>query len=198
MHEKKIDKKNLGIYGKYKVFSTFCGCGGLDLGFERAGFAIIGANEVDPNACRSYKLRFPRTNLVEKDIRIVPNKKFPKNIDILIGGYPCQGFSELSYQRLDDDRNFLYREFGRVLTAAQPKMFLAENVRGLVNMANGKVIKQMVKEFEEKNYKVQYRLLDAKDFGVPQTRTRVFIIGIRNDLDLEFNYPKKILLTFFK
>lgn len=185
-----IKKKNIiKKVSKFKVISLFSGCGGLDLGFRKAGFKITLAIDNNQYACASYKKNFPECKILQKDIREIKDSQFPKTIDLIIGGYPCQGFSEAGLQKLDDERNFLYKEFGRCLKIIQPKMFLAENVHGLINMNNGKVITQMVKEFQEKNYNVKYKLINVKNYGIPQDRIRVFIIGVRKDLDLQFYFP---------
>lgn len=177
---------------KYSVISLFSGVGGLDLGFYKLGFKIIWAIDNNIFAYISYKKNFPKTNIIFRDIRKIENQNFPKTADIVIGGYPCQGFSEAGRQRLDDERNFLYKEFGRCLNVVQPKLFLAENVPGLKNMNGGKVLEQMIIEFEEKNYNVDYKLLNAKNFGVPQDRKRLFIVGVRKDLELNFLFPTPI------
>lgn len=175
---------------KYRVISLFSGCGGLDLGFKRAGFEIVWANEKDKDACASFRLNFPETELIKGNIKLIKDLEFPEDIDVLIGGYPCQGFSIGGSRRLDDKRNLLYREFGRCLKVVQPKIFLAENVKGLLTMGNRMVVTQMIKEFAEKNYKVKHKLYNAKQFGVPQDRERVFLVGVRKDLDLNFFFPK--------
>jgi len=175
---------------RFTVLSLFSGCGGLDLGFKNAGFNIVWANEKDKDACASYRLNFPETKLVEKDIRAVRNSEFPLDIDVLIGGYPCQGFSLGGTRCLDDKRNLLYREFRRCLEIVQPKMFLAENVKGLLTIFNGAFINQMVKEFAELGYNVKFKLYNAKQFGVAQDRERVFLVGLRKDLKLNFSFPK--------
>lgn len=175
---------------KFKVLSVFSGCGGLDLGFKQAGFNIVWANEKNKDACASFKMNFPETKLIEEDIKLVKDSEFPINIDLLIGGFPCQGFSLGGTRKLNDSRNILYKEFSRCLKIVQPKMFLAENVKGLLTLANGKIFEQMVVDFAERDYNVSHQLYNAKQFGVPQDRERLILIGIRNDLDIEFNFPK--------
>jgi DNA (cytosine-5)-methyltransferase 1 len=170
------------------VLSLFCGCGGLDLGFEQAGHRVIWANDVDKYACQTYAENFP-TEPLKKDIRKVKN--FP-DADIVIGGYPCQGFSLAGSRDAFDKRNYLYLEFARVLKAVKPRFFVAENVKGvIVPFKSVKAIDRMVRKFESCGYHVTWQLLNAKRYGVPQDRERVFIVGTRDDLNLEFAFPEK-------
>jgi DNA (cytosine-5)-methyltransferase 1 len=173
--------------GRLKVVSLFAGCGGKDLGFRQAGFDIVWANDVEPAACATYRRNFG-PHILSADIGKVSSESIPA-ADIVIGGFPCQGFSIVGTRRLDDHRNFLYREMKRVIHDKRPAFFVAENVRGLLNMAKGKVIQAMVAEFRELGYEVDYRLLNARDFGVPQLRERVFIIGNRLGLPNPFPIP---------
>lgn len=168
------------------VVSLFAGAGGLDVGLEMAGFQVIWANEFDKDACDTYEANHPHTYLERGDIRNV--KSFPK-ADMLVGGYPCQGFSLAGNRLITDDRNYLYREFIRALRQVQPKFFIAENVKGLLTLANGQIIQGMVNEFGEEGYRVKHFLTNAKYYGVPQDRERVFIIGVRNDIDFEYEIP---------
>lgn len=171
----------------YSVVSLFAGCGGKDLGFYRAGFKISWANDCDAAACVTYKANIS-PHIVLGDIRSIPSKSIPP-ADVVIGGFPCQGFSIVGTRRLDDERNFLYREMKRIIRDIRPAFFVAENVRGLLNMEGGKVIAAMLAEFQSLGYKVDYRLLNACQFGVPQNRERVFIIGNRLGLQNPFPEP---------
>ena len=175
---------------RFSVISLFSGCGGIDLGFKQAGFNIVWANEKNKNACESYRLNFPETKMLEKDIRYVKDSEFPRNSDVLFGGYPCQGFSLGGNRRLNDERNLLYKEFGRCLEIIKPKIFLAENVKGLATMENGLVLDIMIQDFAEKDYTVEYKHYNAKEFGVSQDRERIFLVGTRNDLELDFQFPE--------
>jgi len=170
------------------VLSLFSGCGGMDLGFEQAGHRVVWANDISKSACDTYAKNFPITPL-RKDIRKVTD--FPHS-DVVIGGYPCQGFSLAGNRDAFDKRNYLYLEFARVLRVVKPKFFVAENVKGvIVPFKTVRAIDPMVKEFVRCGYHVTWQLLNAKDYGVPQDRERVFIVGSRNDLNLEFVFPKK-------
>ena len=170
----------------YNVVSLFAGCGGKDLGFVRAGFNIAWANDMDYAACESYRQNLGE-HIVHGDIREIGMDQIPE-ADLVIGGFPCQGFSIVGTRRLDDERNFLYRAMKSVIREKRPAFFVAENVRGLLNMARGGVVAAMVEEFRSLGYRVDYRLLNAQDFGVAQHRERVFIIG--NRLGLENPFPE--------
>lgn len=171
------------------VLSLFCGCGGMDLGFEEAGHKIVWANDIYGVACETYAENFSIKPLRE-DIRKV--QSFP-DADIVIGGYPCQGFSLAGNRDAFDKRNYMYLEFAKVLRAVQPKMFVAENVKGVIVPFKGSAtaLDLMEQEFRSCGYRVTSQLLNAKDHGVPQDRERVFIVGIRNDLRKDFVFPKK-------
>lgn len=171
----------------FKVVSLFAGCGGKDLGFRRAGFDIVWANDVDEAACESYRSNIG-PHIIHGDIRTIDIGHIPA-ADVVIGGFPCQGFSIVGTRRLDDERNFLYRAMKQVVRAKRPAFFVAENVRGLLNLAGGRVIDAMVAEFRALGYTVDYRLLNARDFGVPQHRERVFIIGNRLGVQNPFPEP---------
>lgn len=169
----------------FSVVSLFAGAGGLDTGLEMSGFKTIWANEIDRDACETYIANHPHTYVERGDVRNV--KAFPK-ADLVVGGYPCQGFSLAGNRLVTDERNFLYREFVRALRTSNPKFFIAENVKGMVTMAEGKIIEAMVEDFRNQGYEVTYHLVNAKSYGVPQDRERVFIIGVRQDISKEFKY----------
>lgn len=169
----------------FSVVSLFAGAGGLDTGLEMAGFNTIWANEIDKDACETYMANYPETYVERGDVRNV--KSFPK-ADVVVGGYPCQGFSLAGNRLITDERNFLYREFVRALRSSNPKFFIAENVKGMVTMGGGRIIEAMVEDFRNQGYEVTYHLVNAKDYGVPQDRERVFIIGVRHDISRDFKY----------
>ena len=174
---------------KPTVVGLFSGCGGLDLGFKQAGFDILWANDFDRDSTITYKENIG-DHIVLGDITEIPSKDIPSNFDVLLGGFPCQGFSVANTKRsMKDERNFLYLEMLRIIKDKKPKFFVAENVKGLLSMEGGAIIKMIVKDFEKIGYKVDYRLLTASDYGVPQHRQRVFIIG--NRLGKENPYPEK-------
>jgi DNA (cytosine-5)-methyltransferase 1 len=171
-----------------KVASLFSGCGGLDLGFIQAGFEVVWANDFFKEAVETYKLNIG-DHIVYGDITKIPSSEIPNNFDVLLGGFPCQGFSVANTKRsMDDERNFLYKELMRLVKDKKPKFFVGENVKGLLSMQKGKVIQMIVDDFKSLGYKVDYKLLKASDYGVPQNRERVVIIG--NRLGLENKFPK--------
>lgn len=171
----------------FSVVSLFAGAGGLDVGLEMSGFNVIWANEVDKDACDTYEANHPETYVERGDVRNV--SMFPK-ADVVVGGYPCQGFSLAGNRLQTDERNYLYREFVRCLRQSNPKFFIAENVKGLLTMAGGQILEAMVHEFKNEGYDVTYQLVNAKDYGVPQDRERVFIIGVREDIDYKYEFPE--------
>ena len=173
---------------KPSVVGLFSGCGGLDLGFKQAGFDILWANDFDQDSVKTYRENIG-DHIVLGDITKIPNKDIPSGFDVLLGGFPCQGFSVANIKRsMKDERNFLYLEMLRVIKNKKPKFFVAENVKGLLSMEKGAVMDMIVKDFEKIGYKVDYRLLTASDYGVPQHRQRVFIIG--NRIGKQNPFPK--------
>ena len=173
---------------KPSVVGLFSGCGGLDLGFKQAGFDILWANDFDQDSVKTYRENIG-DHVVLGDITKIPNKDIPSDFDVLLGGFPCQGFSVANIKRsMKDERNFLYMEMLRVIKNKKPKFFVAENVKGLLSMEKGAVIDMIVKDFKKIGYKVDYRLLTASDYGVPQHRQRVFIIG--NRIGKQNTFPK--------
>lgn len=171
-----------------KTVSLFSGCGGMDLGFQQAGFTIDWANEIDTDACSTYRHNIG-DHVFQGDIRTIQRSDLPDDIDVVIGGFPCQGFSMAGKRVVNDDRNFLYKEMKRVIEMVQPKIFVAENVRGLLSMEKGAVIQKIVNDFIELGYCVEYRLLFAPEYSVPQSRYRVFIIGTRIGEEVQFPKP---------
>ena len=174
-----------------KLLSLFSGCGGLDLGFEKAGFEIPVANEFDPSIWATYIANHPDTRLIQGDIRLISENDFPDDIDGIIGGPPCQSWSEAgSLRGINDARGKLFYEYIRILKSKQPKFFLAENVSGMLANRHSEAVKNIFATFEECGYNVSLTLVNAKDYGVAQERKRVFYIGFRKDLDIEFDFPK--------
>jgi len=185
------------------IVSLFCGCGGLDLGLKKAGHKIIWANDFDEDSITTYK-----KNIAEKDevvicksIIEIPSKDIP-DCDLVIGGFPCQGFSVANpYRHEKDKRNFLYKELLRIVKDKKPKVFLGENVQGITNLGGyetledkknklGKVFKMILSDFRKIGYNVEWKILNAADYGVPQIRKRMVMVGIRKDIDLKFDFPK--------
>ena len=172
-----------------KVVSLFSGAGGLDLGFIKAGHEIVWANDLYEDAVNTYR-RNIGNHIVCEDISNISADNIP-DCDIVIGGFPCQGFSVANTKRyIGDKRNELYKQLIRIITAKKPKFFLAENVKGLTNLAKGAVFKMIINDFTSMGYKVSYKVLNAADYGVPQTRQRVIIVGVRDDIDWEYTFPK--------
>lgn len=175
--------------GKYKVISLFSGAGGMDLGFINAGFEIIWANDIIPEAIETYKKNIGN-HIVYGDITMISSKDIPDNPDVIIGGFPCQGFSIANTKRsMQDKRNFLYKEMLRIIKDKSPKMFVAENVKGILSMEKGKVFDMIKKDFINIGYNVEAKVLNAAEYGVPQIRERVIIIG--NRLSNSITFPKK-------
>ncbi len=172
-----------------KVVSLFSGAGGLDLGFKMAGHEIIWANDLYGDAVETYR-RNLGDHIICEDISKIKADDVP-DCDIIIGGFPCQGFSVANTKRHEnDERNTLYKELIRIIDSKKPKFFLAENVKGLTNLAKGKVFEMILKDFENLGYVVKHKILNAADYGVPQTRQRVIIVGVRKDIDFEYVYPQ--------
>lgn len=173
----------------FRVVSLFSGAGGMDLGFEKAGFDIVWANDFFKEAVESYKKNVSK-NVVYGDITKIDSSEIPDDIDLVIGGFPCQGFSVANTKRsMKDERNFLYKEMLRIIKDKNPKFFVAENVKGLLSMEKGKVFEMIKKDFESLGYKVDARLLNAAEYGVPQARERLVIIGNRLGIENPFPTP---------
>ncbi|MCQ2977532.1 MAG: DNA cytosine methyltransferase [archaeon] len=173
---------------KYRAISLFSGAGGMDIGFIKAGFDIVWANDFFKDAVDSYKKNIGN-HIVYGDITKIKSSEMPNDIDLVIGGFPCQGFSVANTKRsMKDSRNFLYREMLRVIKDKNPKFFVAENVKGLLSMEKGKVIEMIKGDFESLGYKVDIKLLNAAEYGVPQARERLIIMG--NRLGLENPFPR--------
>lgn len=177
------------------VISLFSGCGGLDLGFEKAGFHIPVANEFDRTIWDTFKANHPNTHLIEGDVRQVNKDDFKRyidgEIDGIIGGPPCQSWSEAgALQGIRDARGQLFFEYIRILEEFQPKFFLAENVSGMLANRHSIAVQNILGLFDEAGYDVSFFLVNAKDYGVAEERKRVFYIGFRKDLDIEFGFPK--------
>lgn len=173
---------------EFTAVSLFCGAGGLDIGFEQAGFKTIWANDFDKDACKTHQ-NWSRAKVVCGDIAKVDVTEIPDS-DIILGGFPCQGFSLSGPRKIDDSRNVLYKHYVRIVKAKQPKIFVGENVKGLLTMANGDIFEAIKEEFSQCGYNVFSQLVNARYFGVPQDRERVIIVGIRKDLGInDFSIP---------
>lgn len=189
-----------------KVASLFCGCGGSDLGtlggftfldkkFERLPFDIVYAVDFDAKAVETYNHNFEHP-AVCADVTKIDFNGIP-DVDMIIGGFPCQSFSTVNPTKdTNDDRAHLYKQIVRILHEKKPKVFICENVKGLLLLQHGAIIQKIAKEFEEEGYVVQYKLIKAVEFGVPQRRERVIIVGIRKDINFTYCFPAPLLKSF--
>lgn len=172
-----------------KVVSLFSGAGGLDYGFIKSGHEIIWANDNFDDAVNTYRENIG-DHIVLSDIENINTNEIPEH-DILIGGFPCQGFSVANMGRnSEDSRNKLYLYLLKVLGKHKPKYFLAENVKGILSLEKGKVFEVILNDFDSIGYDVSYKLVNAADYGVPQKRQRVIIYGSRKDLNVDLEFPK--------
>lgn len=177
------------------IISLFSGCGGLDLGFERAGFNIPVANEFDKTIWATYKVNHPNTHLIEGDVRQITKADISEyidgEVDGIIGGPPCQSWSEAgSLKGIKDARGQLFYDYIRILKEFQPKFFLAENVSGMLADRHSMAVQNILDMFDEAGYDVTFSLVNAKDYGVAEERKRVFYIGFRKDLCIDFGFPE--------
>lgn len=188
-----------------RIVDLFSGAGGLTFGFyykligdefiENENCEIVFANEWDKCAAEAFRKNFPSINMINKDIKSLTEKEIKENIadkeiDLIIGGPPCQSYSTIGRRKYDDKAK-MYEEYYRLLSIIKPKMFLFENVKGMLSMKNpngGKVIEDIKKRFDSIEYEIDFKVLDAADYGVPQHRERVFIIGWRKDLDIKWSF----------
>ena len=177
------------------VISLFSGCGGLDLGFEKAGFDIPVANEFDKTIWETFKVNHPHTHLIEGDIRKISKDDIESfingEVDGIIGGPPCQSWSEAgSLRGIEDERGQLFFDYIRILNEFKPKFFLAENVSGMLADRHNNAVQNILNMFDEADYNVSLTLVNAKDYGVAEERKRVFYIGFRKDLKVNFVFPE--------
>lgn len=218
IEEKEILKNLHYDKNKINIVSLFSGAGGLDLGVELASMVVqygekkaykafkvkeeysklrekikcnfLYSNDMFASANLTYINNFPKTvTKMAKDIRKI--SEFPK-CNLMIGGFPCPGFSSSGPRLLDDSRNFLYVHYIRALMQSKPEFFVAENVKGLMSMAKGKSLSQMIEDFKASGYHVTAHLVNARDYGVPQLRERVFIVGIRSDIHQKYGFEYEV------
>jgi len=176
----------------YPIVSLFSGAGGLDLGFERAGFNIIWANDHDRDIWATFEKNFPHTKLDRRSITDIDVSEVPDSIGI-IGGPPCQSWSEAGAGRgINDKRGQLFYDYIRLLKVKQPKFFLVENVVGILAPKHSAAFNGFLHDFEDAGYVVTWQLLDAHDYNVPENRRRVIIVGYRKDLNKKFVFPAPI------
>jgi DNA (cytosine-5)-methyltransferase 1 len=187
-----MDEHHYSPIKPYKTIELFAGAGGLALGLEKAGLECELLNEVNKWACKTLKRNRPNWRIEEGDIANIDFSSFKGQIDIISGGFPCQAFSYAGKKLgFEDTRGTLFYEFSRAVKEVQPKIFIAENVRGLVSHDKGRTLKTMVDVMETLNYKVLApKVLKAIHYQVPQKRERLFLIGIRKDLNIHYQYTK--------
>jgi DNA (cytosine-5)-methyltransferase 1 len=179
-------------YIDYNVLELFAGAGGLALGLEKAGLKCVALNEIDKWACQTLRENRPNWNILEGDVKSFDFTKYRNKVEIVTGGFPCQSFSyagkRLGFQ---DARGTLFYEFARVVKEVNPPICIGENVKGLLSHDKGKTIEGMISILDEIGYKVApIKILKAINYKVPQKRERLILVGIRKDIDIEFNYPK--------
>ncbi len=184
-----------------KVASFFCGCGGSDLGllggfsylneyYEKLSFDIQYAVDIDKYAVQTYNKNFKHPAICD-DIKNI-NINQLDDFDLLLGGFPCQSFSTVNPNKdTNDDRANLYKELVKILHIKKPKFFICENVKGLMTLQKGEILKKVIDGFEDSGYHIQYKLLLASNFGIPQKRERLFIVGVRKDLPLTYIFPEE-------
>ncbi len=195
------DESTVQPNDKYTSIELFAGAGGLALGFESAGFEHVMLNEFDKHACETLRRNRPGWNVVEGDIASIDFTSYKNQVDVITGGFPCQAFSYAGKKRgFEDTRGTLFYEFARCVKEVQPKIFVAENVKGLLTHDKGKTINTILEVFSELGYTIiPPKILQAMYYKVPQKRERLFIIGIRHDIKhhaLSFSFPspyKKVL-----
>ena len=183
---------------RYNLIDLFCGCGGFSKGFQQAGYNIRIGIDLWKDATVTYKYNFPDAVVLNEDISSVDGKRIleitnmsKEEVDVIIGGPPCQGFSVSGKRLIDDERNKLYKNFVRIVGELQPKVFVMENVPGLVRLFNGVFGPQIMEDFANIGYQVKMKILSSDNYGVPQKRVRVIFVGVRNDIakKVEFEYP---------
>lgn len=191
--------------GQYKIVDLFAGVGGLSMGFDDNGFTTVMANDFDEDAANTFKTNHPHVKFIDGDVAKIDKKLIKETIgdtqiDVMMGGIPCQSFS-MAGRRIrkgidnsDDPRHFLYKEYFRLLDILKPKVAVIENVKGILSSHDGEIIKEILISFKDRGYKADYKLLDASDYGVPQARQRVVIIANKIGQDNVFpdKHEKKI------
>lgn len=185
------------------VIDLFCGCGGLSYGFIEAGYEVVLGIDHWKDAIETFKFNHKNSNGLVADLfnetpKEISEKTGVKNVDIIIGGPPCQGFSIAGKRIVDDERNKLYKSFVNFVNHFQPKAFMLENVPNIVSMSNGIVKDNIIKDFEDLGYKVVYKVLMASEFGVPQNRKRAFFVGIKGNKEFVFPNPTSTKLLTSK
>jgi DNA (cytosine-5)-methyltransferase 1 len=181
------------------VVSLFTGAGGLDIGFKEVGFNCVFASDIMPQAEATFNFNFPTTPFIRKDIRLLSKEEIAKlvgnkTIDVIIGGPPCQGFSNMGNKNSSDPRNYLFESYVKIVDAIQPKCFLFENVKGFFTMFEGRFFDKVINSFLEIGYNLSYSMIDSSKYGVPQKRERIIIFGTKIDRPFKFPKPDKLPL----
>ena len=187
----KIDKKS-----QLLSVDLFSGCGGFSFGLEKAGFRTVFANELNSSAAETFKKNLPQVEVINKDIRNIDFRHLRcsrgiENLHLLVAGPPCQGYSIAGRRRIDDPRNSMFMQVSRAIKELQPDIFIMENVKGLLSMDKGRCFQRILSEFGSLGYSVNYRVINAAHFGVPQSRERVFIVGTSKYIPEEELFPKR-------
>lgn len=186
----------------YKVASLFSGCGGCDKGicgdfiynnmhYDKLPFSLVFASDIDRKALNTHELNFECKDVLCEDICQINSERIPDH-DVLVGGFPCQSFSTVNPTKNPfDERANLYKQMVRILKEKQPKAFIAENVKGLLTLHKGTIFKKICNAFESCGYTLSYKLVNSANFGVPQKRERVIIVGFRSDLNIKYIFPNE-------
>lgn len=179
---------------KYNIIDLFAGVGGLSYGFSQLDeFNIVMANEIEEDISKAYTMNHPNVNMINCDINDLTEDVIKKavgnyKIDIIVGGPPCQSYSTLGKRQMDDRAN-LFMQYKRILSIIKPEAFIFENVTGILSMNGGKLFKNVQMEFAELGYELKYKILNAQDYGVPQTRERVILVGFLGTNNFEYPTP---------
>lgn len=186
----KINKSNNSSFNAIELFS---GCGGLALGFKNAGITSDLLVEIDKDSCETLYSNFQNTEIINDDIANIDFRSYKNTVDIVAGGFPCQAFSYAGKSKgFEDTRGTLFFDFARAVKETNPKVAIGENVKGLISHDKGRTLSTMIRTLESLGYNVQYKLLLAQYFNVPQKRERVFIVATRKDLPNTYKYPEEL------
>ncbi len=178
---------------RYTVLDLFCGCGGLSLGFEKAGYNVLLGVDIWKDALETYKFNHHNSNVLCADMSTLTGNEVghllgTNKVDVIIGGPPCQGFSVAGKRIVDDERNKLYKGFVRMVAYFKPRAFVMENVPNILSIGEGAVKQSILDDFQDLGYQVETKVLLASDYGVPQNRRRAVFVGLRNGV-FDFNIP---------
>lgn len=179
---------------RYKVLDLFCGCGGLSHGFIEAGYEVVAGIDHWQDALDTFAFNHIKSKAIKADLFNVSPKQIAeqidnKEIDVIIGGPPCQGFSIAGKRLIDDERNQLYKSFVNFVAYFKPKAFIMENVPNIISMGKGAVKDEIIEDFTNLGYTITYKILLASEYGVPQNRRRAFFVGLKNGQTFDFPLP---------